>query len=149
MLAARREPPAFLVWVRRIVTDSMAILVVAAGAYATVGDRADAIVLGIALLPIILVGVVLEGRADAALARLRDLTASADSSTATRPSTTPPSAATISPSRTTSKSPGTTASAAISISAPSRTTRARWHIVNIHRRRWEVRDCHSISEPGQ
>jgi len=75
-IAARREPPALLVWVRRIVTDPMAILLfVAAGAYAALGDRADAIVLGVALLPIVLVGVVLEGRADAALARLRDLTA--------------------------------------------------------------------------
>jgi Ca2+-transporting ATPase len=74
--AADRRMPAVFTWAARIATDPMAVLlVVASVTYAILGDRTDAIVSGVALLPIILVGVVLEGRADAALARLRELTA--------------------------------------------------------------------------
>jgi P-type Ca2+ transporter type 2C len=74
--AVERRMPAVLTWAARIATDPMAmLLVVASLTYTILGDRTDAIVLGIALLPIVLVGVVLEGRADAALARLRELTA--------------------------------------------------------------------------
>src|ERR1035437_8354475 len=76
VVGADRRMPAVLTWVARIATDPMAILlVVASVTYAILGDRTDAIVSGVALLPIVLVGVVLEGRADAALARLRELTA--------------------------------------------------------------------------
>jgi P-type Ca2+ transporter type 2C len=75
-VAAERRMPAVLMWAARIATDPMAmLLVVASLTYTLLGDRTDAIVLGVALLPIVLVGVVLEGRADAALARLRELTA--------------------------------------------------------------------------
>jgi Ca2+-transporting ATPase len=73
---ADRRTPAVFAWAARITTDPMAILlVVASVTYAILGDRIDAIVSGVALFPIVLVGVVLEGRADAALARLRELTA--------------------------------------------------------------------------
>jgi Ca2+-transporting ATPase len=76
LIAPRREPPSFVLWAIRIVTDPMAVLlVVAAAAYAAVGDRTDAIVSAVALLPIVAVGVVLEGRADAALATLRAMSA--------------------------------------------------------------------------
>jgi len=75
-VAARRRVPPILVWAGRIATDPMAILLaVAAATYVALGDQVDAWVAGIALVPIVLVGVVLEGRADAALARLRDLAA--------------------------------------------------------------------------
>lgn len=76
LIAVRRRRPSVLVWAGRVATDPMALLLaVAAATYALLGDRVDGLVSGIALIPIILVGVVLEGRADAALARLRDLAA--------------------------------------------------------------------------
>ena len=76
VVAGERRMPAVLAWTARIATDPMAmLLIVASTTYAILGDRTDAIVSGVALLPIVLVGVVLEGRADAALARLRELTA--------------------------------------------------------------------------
>ena len=75
-IETHRERPTVLTWIVRIVTDPMALLLaVAAVTYAALGDRADAIVSAVALLPIALVGVVLEGRADQALARLRALSA--------------------------------------------------------------------------
>ena len=51
------------------------LLILAAAVYAALGDRADAIVSAIALLPVVAVGIILEGRSDAALDRLRQLTA--------------------------------------------------------------------------
>jgi Ca2+-transporting ATPase len=76
LIAPRYAPPAFVVWAIRIITDPMALLlIVAAAVYTAVGDRTDAIVSAIALLPIVAVGVVLEGRADSALAKLREMSA--------------------------------------------------------------------------
>ena len=76
VVAARFRMPSVLAWAARIGADPMAmLLVIASVTYAILGDRTDAIVSGVALLPIVLVGVVLEGRADAALAKLRELTA--------------------------------------------------------------------------
>ena len=76
LIAPRHAPSTFVLWAVRIATDPMALLlIVAAAAYAAVGDRPDAIISTIALLPIVAVGVILEGRADSALAKLRDLSA--------------------------------------------------------------------------
>jgi len=76
VVSAERRLPVVVTWAARIATDPMAmLLVVAAVTYVMLGDRTDAVVSAVALLPIVLVGIVLEGRADAALARLRDLTA--------------------------------------------------------------------------
>jgi P-type Ca2+ transporter type 2C len=76
VVAAPRRLPAFVAWAVRIVTDPMAVLlVVAAVTYGALGDRSDAIVSAIALLPVVAVGIILEGRSDAALERLRELTA--------------------------------------------------------------------------
>ena len=75
-IAPRNEAPAVVRWAIRIATDPMALLlVVASAAYAAVGDRSDAIISAVALLPIVAVGVVLEGRADAALSKLREMAA--------------------------------------------------------------------------
>ncbi len=75
-IAPQRHVPAAITWIVRITTDPMAVLLaVAAATYALLGDRVDAIVSTVALVPIVLVGVVLEGRSDAALARLRELAA--------------------------------------------------------------------------
>lgn len=76
VIAPPRQVPALLAWIVRIATDPMALLLgVAAATYFAVGDRVDALVSVAALLPIVAVGVVLEGRSDAALASLRELTA--------------------------------------------------------------------------
>ena len=54
--------------------DPMALLLVLAGAtYFFLGDRSDAIVTTVALVPVVLVGAILEGRAERALDRLRRL----------------------------------------------------------------------------
>jgi len=75
-IAETHERPTLLAWVIRVITDPMAVLLmVAAVTYVLVGDRADAIISTIALLPIVAVSVILEGRADAALAKLRALSA--------------------------------------------------------------------------
>src|SRR5579859_636871 len=56
--------------------DPMALLLVlAAATYLFLGDRSDAIVTGVALLPVVLVTVILESRADRALDRLKRLAA--------------------------------------------------------------------------
>ena len=75
-IAETHERPTLLAWVLRVTTDPMAVLLmVAAVTYILVGDRADAIISTVALLPIVAVSVILEGRADAALAKLRVLSA--------------------------------------------------------------------------
>lgn len=64
---------------RRVVkpfADPMALLLVVAGVtYLFLGDRSDAVITSVALLPVILVTAILEGRADRALDRLRRLAA--------------------------------------------------------------------------
>lgn len=71
-------PPAahagFFVWLKRLLMDPMVVLLLAASTtYWLLGDRPDAIVTSIALLPIFLVTAVLEQRADRALEALRAL----------------------------------------------------------------------------
>jgi Mg2+-importing ATPase len=57
----------FWSWLVKLVTDPMAILlVVTAATYASFGDRLDAVVASIALVPIFTVSAVLEVHADAA-----------------------------------------------------------------------------------
>lgn len=54
--------------------DPMALLLgLAAATYLFLGDRSDAIITTVALLPVVLVGAILEGRAERALDRLRRL----------------------------------------------------------------------------
>ncbi|TAM58795.1 cation-transporting P-type ATPase [bacterium] len=74
-LPSQRRTPA---WRRALKAagDPMALLLVVASAtYLILGDRFDAWVTGLALAPIVLVSLVLEGRADRALDRLKRLTA--------------------------------------------------------------------------
>jgi Ca2+-transporting ATPase len=73
--AGRRRPPA-LVWAWRAVSDPMAVLLLAASAiYVSLGDVPDSIVTLAALVPITAVSLLLEVRAERALAGLRRLTA--------------------------------------------------------------------------
>ncbi|HET9096027.1 MAG TPA: cation-transporting P-type ATPase [Candidatus Baltobacteraceae bacterium] len=63
-----------LTWVLRLAGDPMVLLLaIAGGTYAALGDRFDAIIVGIALLPIFLVTSLLEYRSDRALERLNAL----------------------------------------------------------------------------
>lgn len=73
-LAPRAAQAGLFVWLKRLFMDPMVVLLLAAsGTYWLLGDRADAIVTSIALLPIFLVTAVLEQRADRALEALRAL----------------------------------------------------------------------------
>jgi Ca2+-transporting ATPase len=66
----------FVALALRVIADPMVLLLVVAGvAYLVFGDRFDAIVIAIALLPIVAVSAILEQRADNALERLRALAA--------------------------------------------------------------------------
>jgi Ca2+-transporting ATPase len=70
--------PALLVWLLRPLADPMAVLLLIAGlTYATLQEYLDAAVTLIALLPIVLVTLVLEWRAEQALEHLRRLAAPA------------------------------------------------------------------------
>ncbi|HET6895810.1 MAG TPA: cation-transporting P-type ATPase [Candidatus Baltobacteraceae bacterium] len=65
---------AALTWVLRFVTDPMVLLLaLAGGTYAVLGERFDAIVALGALVPIFLIGAVLEHRSEAALKALKNL----------------------------------------------------------------------------
>lgn len=72
--AAKR--PSVWSWVVKLGSDPMALLLLAtATTYLVLGDRVDALVVSIALVPIFLVSAVLEIRADAAIDSLRDAVA--------------------------------------------------------------------------
>ena len=63
-------------WILKLGSDPMALLLLATAAtYVALGDRLDAIVVSVALIPIFLVSAVLEIRADSAIDRLRDAVA--------------------------------------------------------------------------
>jgi Ca2+-transporting ATPase len=71
-LVPERSSASFFSWIVRLVADPMVILLAIAGAtYWFLGDRFDAIVVCIALLPIFLVTGILEYRSDRALEQLR------------------------------------------------------------------------------
>lgn len=71
VLVPQASPASLLTWLVRLIADPMVILLaVAGGTYAMLGDRFDAIVVAVALLPIFLVTAVLEYRSDRALERL-------------------------------------------------------------------------------
>lgn len=71
ILVPEAPSASLLTWVLRLIADPMVLLLaVAGGTYVILGDRFDAIVVGIALLPIFLVTAVLEYRSDRALERL-------------------------------------------------------------------------------
>ena len=73
-LAPRAVRLGFLTWIKRLLMDPMVVLLLAAtGTYWILGDRPDAIVTLVALVPIFLVTAVLEQRADRALETLRAL----------------------------------------------------------------------------
>jgi Ca2+-transporting ATPase len=75
-LVPESKRTSLLSWAIKLGSDPMALLLFAtAGTYAILGDNLDAIVVGIALIPIFLVSAVLEVRADAAIDRLRDAVA--------------------------------------------------------------------------
>jgi P-type Ca2+ transporter type 2C len=69
------RPPGPFTWLRRVLTDPMAVLLLVAGAvYLSVGDVGDAVVSLIALVAITAVSVVLELRTERALQSLQRLT---------------------------------------------------------------------------
>ena len=69
-------PSSFIAWILRPASDPMVVLLLVAGAtYFALGDFFDAIVILVALVPIIGVSVLLESRAERALERLKHLTA--------------------------------------------------------------------------
>ncbi len=71
-LTPSRSRSTLLVFLARLLTDPMVLLLlIAAITYGWLGDKFDAIVVGIALLPIFLVNGILEQRADMALENLR------------------------------------------------------------------------------
>lgn len=71
----RRRSPV-LDWLLRPLADPMVVLLLVAGStYLALGDAFDAIVILVAVVPIVLVSLVLETRAERALDRLRQLTA--------------------------------------------------------------------------
>ena len=75
-LVPERRPTWIGVWVLRPLADPMVVLLLIAGAtYVALGDRVDAILVTVALVPIALVSLVLEARSERALERLRQLTA--------------------------------------------------------------------------
>jgi Ca2+-transporting ATPase len=75
-LVPARKTPSIWSWIVKLGSDPMALLLIATAlTYLVVGDRVDAIVVSVALVPIFLVSAVLEIRADAAIDRLRDAVA--------------------------------------------------------------------------
>ena len=71
VLVPRKSRTSLWTWTYRLVFDPMVLLLaVAGGTYAILGDRFDAVIVGIALLPIFLVTAVLEYRSDRALEQL-------------------------------------------------------------------------------
>lgn len=71
ILVPRASRASLATWLLRLVLDPMVLLLaVAGGTYGVLGDRFDAIVVGVALLPIFLVTAVLEYRSDRALEQL-------------------------------------------------------------------------------
>ena len=74
-LPSQRRAPRWLRLLKALADPMAILLVVASGTYVVLGDRFDAAVTGIALVPILLVSLVLEGRAERALDRLKQLTA--------------------------------------------------------------------------
>ncbi|TAM75455.1 cation-transporting P-type ATPase [bacterium] len=74
-LPAQRRAPSWLRLLKALADPMAILLVVASVTYVALGDRFDAAVTGIALVPILLVSLVLEGRAEHALDRLKRLTA--------------------------------------------------------------------------
>ena len=74
-LVPAARPPDALIWLRRVLTDPMVVLLLVAGAvYVGVGDLGDAAVSLIALVAITAVSVVLELRTERALEALKRLT---------------------------------------------------------------------------
>src|SRR5579862_3597333 len=70
-LVPTRSSGQLLTWLLRLIADPMVILLAVAGAtYAAFGDRFDAVVVAIALLPIFAVTGILEFRSDRALEQL-------------------------------------------------------------------------------
>jgi P-type Ca2+ transporter type 2C len=68
--------PSVVVWLLRSFADPMVLLLLVAGAtYFVLGDRFDALVVLVAVIPIVAVGLLLEARAERALDRLKQLTA--------------------------------------------------------------------------
>lgn len=75
-LIPARKTPSIWSWIVKLGSDPMALLLIATAlTYIVLGDRVDAIVVSIALLPIFLVSAVLEIRADTAIDSLRDAVA--------------------------------------------------------------------------
>ena len=75
-LVPERRAPTFLRWILRAVADPMAVLLlVAGGTYLALGEGLDAAVALAALIPITLVTVVLEFRAERTLEQLKRMTA--------------------------------------------------------------------------
>jgi Ca2+-transporting ATPase len=73
-LAPRRNAGSLFSWIVRLIADPMvALLAIAGGTYAVLGDKFDAIVTGGALFPIFLVTAILEYRSDRALERLKEI----------------------------------------------------------------------------
>lgn len=71
LLVPRKSRTSLWTWVLRLLVDPMVLLLaVAGGTYAILGDRFDAVVVGIALIPIFLVTAILEYRSDRALEQL-------------------------------------------------------------------------------
>lgn len=71
----RTRRPSVLTWIIRPFADPMVLLLLAAGVvYVAIGDFLDATIILIAVVPIALVSLVLEGRAERALDKLRQLT---------------------------------------------------------------------------
>lgn len=74
VLVPRASSASVVTWIVRLAADPMVLLLAVAGAtYGFLGDRFDAIVVGVALVPIFLVTAVLEYRSDRALERLNDI----------------------------------------------------------------------------
>ncbi len=73
-LVPRRKAGSVFAWILRLIVDPMVILLAIAGiTYVVLGDRFDAVVVSLALLPIFFVTAVLEFRSDRALERLREV----------------------------------------------------------------------------
>ena len=74
ILVPERRRQHLLLRIVKPLADPMALLLLlAGGTYLVLGDRSDAIITSVALLPVVLVTVILEGRAERALERLKRL----------------------------------------------------------------------------
>src|ERR1035437_10201292 len=68
--------PSFIVWLLRAFADPMVLLLLVAGTtYFALGDAFDAVIVLVAVVPIVTVGLLLEARAERALEQLKQLTA--------------------------------------------------------------------------